>query len=78
VSSPAPSSGRLPTAAAIASPTSTADTLARFAGTHVTALEPPALRAALAAAVSALVREGQDAGLAAAPAVAERLAELGG
>ena len=53
-----------------------AGTLARFAGTHVGAHDPQALRAALAAAVSALLREAEDAGLGAAPAVAERLAEL--
>ena len=52
------------------------ETLARFAGTHVGAVEPEALRAALAASVSALMREGADAGLGTASVVAERLAEL--
>jgi hypothetical protein len=53
-----------------------AETLARFAGTHVAAVEPAALRAALAASVSALLREAEDAQLDAATVVAERLAEL--
>jgi hypothetical protein len=53
-----------------------AETLARFAGTHVAAAEPEALRAALAASVSALLREGEDADLVGATVVAERLAEL--
>jgi hypothetical protein len=53
-----------------------AETLARFEGTQVGALEPGALRAALAASVVALMRVGMEAGLPHAPVVAERLAEL--
>jgi hypothetical protein len=53
-----------------------AHTLARFRETHVTAAEPGALRAALAASVLALLREGAEARLPHADAVAERLAEL--
>ena len=53
-----------------------AETLARFADTHVVDVEPETLRAALAASVSALLREGQDADLATAKAVAERLTEF--
>ena len=53
-----------------------AETLARFAAAHVTALEPAALRAALSASVAELVREGADARLAHADVVAQRLAEL--
>jgi hypothetical protein len=53
-----------------------AATLARFEETHVGAVEPGALRAALAAAVSALMREGAQAQLVGADVVAERLAEL--
>jgi hypothetical protein len=53
-----------------------ADTFARFEGAHVTAVEPAALRAALAASVLALMREGADARLPHADAVAQRLAEL--
>ena len=53
-----------------------AETLARFAGTHVGALEPAALRAALAASVRALMREGAEANLVIANVVAERLADL--
>jgi hypothetical protein len=53
------------------------ETLARFAGSEVGALEPGALRAALAAAVRALVHEGSAAELPHARVVAERLAELG-
>jgi hypothetical protein len=53
-----------------------AETLARFADTHVAAVEAEALRAALAASVSALVREGEDADLVGVKVVAERLAEL--
>jgi hypothetical protein len=51
-------------------------TLARFEDTRVSAVEPAALRAALAASVRALVREGADADLTIANVVAERLAEL--
>jgi hypothetical protein len=52
------------------------ETLARFEGTHVTALEPGALRAALGASVRALLREGTDARLPHTDIVAQRLAEL--
>jgi hypothetical protein len=53
-----------------------AETLARFEDTHVTALEPGALRAALAASVVALMREGAEARLTHSDVVAQRLAEL--
>jgi hypothetical protein len=53
-----------------------AETLARFADTHIGAVEPGALRAALAASVLALMREGAEADLLPANVVAERLAEL--
>ena len=53
-----------------------AETLARFADTHIEAVEAEALRAALAASVSALLREGEEADLVDAKVVAERLAEL--
>jgi hypothetical protein len=53
-----------------------ADTLARFDATHIGAIEPGALRAALAASVVELEREGAEARLPHAEAVAERLAEL--
>jgi hypothetical protein len=53
-----------------------AETLARFAGAHVGAAEPGALRAALAASVLALLREGTEAGLPHADTVAQRLADL--
>lgn len=52
------------------------ETLARFEDAHVGAVEPGALRAALAASVLALMREGTEAGLPHAHVVAERLAEL--
>ena len=52
------------------------ETLARFEDAHVGALEPGALRAALAASVLALMREGAEARLPHAHVVAERLAEL--
>jgi hypothetical protein len=51
-------------------------TLARFEGAHVGAVEPAALRSALAASVVALLREGTEARLPHAHVVAERLAEL--
>jgi hypothetical protein len=54
-----------------------AETLARFEDTHIGAVEPAALRAALAGSVGALVREGAEAHLPHADAVAQRLAELG-
>ena len=53
------------------------ETLDRFQGTHIGALEPRGLRAALAASVRALMAEGRDAALADADVVAERLSELG-
>jgi hypothetical protein len=53
-----------------------ADTLARFDGAHVGAVEPGSLRAALAASVVALMREGAEARLPHADTVAQRLAEL--
>jgi hypothetical protein len=53
-----------------------AETLARFEDAHVTSVEPGALRAALAASVRALMREGAEARLPHADAVAQRLAEL--
>jgi hypothetical protein len=53
-----------------------AETLAQFDDTHVGAAEPGVLRAALASSVRALVREGAEARLPHADAVAERLAEL--
>jgi hypothetical protein len=53
-----------------------AETLARFDDTHVGALEPEALRAALAASVLALMQEGAHAALQSADVVAERLTEL--
>ena len=53
-----------------------AETLARFDATHVGKLEPNALRSALAAAATTLLREGAEAGLPHAEVVAKRLAEL--
>jgi hypothetical protein len=53
-----------------------AETLARFEGAHVGAVEPGALKAALAASVLALMREGAEALLPHADAVAQGLAEL--
>ena len=53
-----------------------AETLAGFEAAHVGAVEPGALRAALAASVLALMREGAEARLPHAHVVAERLAEL--
>src|SRR5207244_511376 len=53
-----------------------AETLARFEETHVGALEPGALRGALAASVGALMREGAEARLSHVDSVAERLAEF--
>ncbi len=52
------------------------ETLARFADTHARAPEPATLRGALAAAVRALLREGTDARLPHAAAVADRLADV--
>ena len=53
-----------------------AETLARFEDAHVGGVEPGALRAALAASVLVLMREGAEARLLHAHVVAERLAEL--
>jgi predicted nucleotidyltransferase len=53
-----------------------AATLERLAGSHVAAVEPAALRAALATAVRALLHEAAEADLPAADVVAERLEEL--
>ncbi|HEY7021742.1 MAG TPA: hypothetical protein VH349_11545, partial [Ktedonobacterales bacterium] len=50
-----------------------AETLARFANTHVGATEPEALRAALVAAARALIREGTETRLPHVNTVAERL-----
>jgi hypothetical protein len=52
------------------------ETLAFFEEAHVGEVDPAALRAALAASVRALLREGAEAGLPHADVVAERLAEL--
>ena len=54
-----------------------AESVARFEDAHVGAVEPEALRAALAASVLALMHEGQAARLPQVHVVAERLAELG-
>ena len=53
-----------------------AETLARYEDAHVGALEPMALRAALAASVLALTREGIEADLPNAHVAADRLADL--
>jgi hypothetical protein len=53
-----------------------AETLARFAETHVAELDAAALRQALAASVRALLHEAREARLPDADTVAERLAEL--
>jgi hypothetical protein len=53
-----------------------AETLARFEDAHVRAVAPGALRAALAASVSELMREGAEARLPHADTVGRRLAEL--
>ena len=52
------------------------DIRARFEDAHVGSLEPAALRRALAASVHALIREGSEAHLPHADAIAQRLAEL--
>jgi hypothetical protein len=52
------------------------ETLARFDDTHVAATDADPLRAALAASVAALLREGMEANLPHADAVAQRVAEL--
>jgi len=53
-----------------------AETLARFENAHVGAAEPATLRAALAASVLALMREGAGARLPHADTVAQHLADL--
>jgi hypothetical protein len=53
-----------------------AETLARFEDAHIGAVEPGALRAALATSVLALMRAGAEARLPHAANVAQRLAEL--
>ena len=53
-----------------------AETLARFQGTHIAAPETPALRAALATGVRELTREGALARLGNTEAVAASLATL--
>jgi hypothetical protein len=53
-----------------------AEALVRFEAAHVGAVEPGALRTALAASVLALMREGAEARLPHMDTVAERLAEL--
>ena len=53
-----------------------AQTLGWFADAHVGELEPGALRRALSASVTALGREGEEARLAHAGVVSERLAQL--
>jgi hypothetical protein len=52
------------------------ETLGRLEDAHVGALDPAALRTALAASVFALTREAAEVGLPDAEVVAERLAEL--
>jgi sugar/nucleoside kinase (ribokinase family) len=53
-----------------------AETRAEFKDAHVGAVEPEALRAALAAAVLGLLREGTKAGLPHVDTVAQRVAAL--
>lgn len=50
--------------------------LARFKDTHIGTVEPGALRAALAASVGELLREGAEARLPQAETVAQRIADL--
>jgi hypothetical protein len=52
------------------------ETLARFEASHVGALEPELLQAALAASVRVLMHEGTEAGLPAADVISERLLML--
>jgi hypothetical protein len=52
------------------------ETLARFENSHIGTLDPTALRAALTAAVRALMREAAEARLPHTEAVAHRLAQL--
>ncbi len=53
-----------------------AETLTWFEGTHIGAITPGALRAALAASVLALTREGLEANLPHADVVAQRLSDF--
>jgi hypothetical protein len=53
-----------------------AETLARFEDAHIGAIQPRALRAALAASVVGLMREGAEAHLSHVDTVAQRLTEL--
>jgi hypothetical protein len=53
-----------------------AETLACFEAAHIGAVEPEALRSALAASVRALMREGAEAHVPHAGTIAQRLAEL--
>jgi predicted nucleotidyltransferase len=53
-----------------------ADTRAELGDAHVGSVAPEALRAALAASVAALLREGEDGALPQVQVVAQRLAEL--
>jgi hypothetical protein len=55
-----------------------AETLARFADSHIATLEPDALRRGLAVAVAALLHEGAEAALPSAGIITERLAHLCG
>lgn len=52
------------------------ETVARFEQTHVGAVEPRALRTALAACVSALVEQGTEAAVPAVDIIAQRIADL--
>jgi hypothetical protein len=52
------------------------ETLAAFEGAHLGSLETERLRAALSAAVRALLAAGDEADVASAHTVAQRLAEL--
>lgn len=53
-----------------------AETHARYAGTHVTSLDPHALRAALAVSTRMLIDEGLASGVAGGATVESGLAEL--
>ena len=53
-----------------------AETLARFEAAHIGALQPGALRAALAVSVLALLRAGAEARLPRTDTITQRLAEL--
>lgn len=53
-----------------------AESRGRFKDAHVDALEPDALRSALAASVTAVLQEGEAGGLSSADVVVERLAGL--